>query len=200
MSIIKPSQALQAIFDARDARNSGRHKIIAKDLSSVVYIWTNPLQQPCAIAYCGRSMKPSFNYRYRSELNRANAVAEWMKSVSENSRSRREHKSEPRALEVGDILMASWGYDQTNIDYFLVTKLIGEAMVEIVEIGSMVEDSDMMGGRSAPDPTRIIGEPLRRRAVGKRVKVSSCVTAFKEEPKVIAGCKIYTTHHYSNTH
>ena len=41
--------------------------------------------------------------------------------------------------KVGDIFYRSWGYDQTNIDYFKVTKLIGKASVELVPVESRID-------------------------------------------------------------
>lgn len=43
-------------------------------------------------------------------------------------------------LELGDILYSSWGYNQTNIDFYQVTKLIGKSMVEIRRLNT--ESSD----------------------------------------------------------
>ena len=37
-------------------------------------------------------------------------------------------------LEPGDILYASWGYEQTNIDFYKVKKLCGKTQVELVKI------------------------------------------------------------------
>lgn len=39
-------------------------------------------------------------------------------------------------LKKGDILVASWGYDQTNVNFFQVTKLVGKTMVAIREIAA----------------------------------------------------------------
>lgn len=198
MTAKQPSKALKAIFDLRDLMNQGRLRIVAKDLSSVVYFYENANKQPCAIGYRGGARKPSINYRYSSEESRANAVAEWMKSVSERANTRR--KKAARELKVGDVLMSMWGYDQTNIDYYLVTKLVGEASVEIVEIGVMREQTFSLSGLTVPDKTKIIGEPMIKRADGKRVRICSFASAVKEEPKVVAGCEIYQAHQYSQTH
>ena len=39
------------------------------------------------------------------------------------------------SLQIGSILYASWGYDQTNIDFYEVTKLIGRTTLELRELG-----------------------------------------------------------------
>tara|TARA_B110000908_G_C10183114_1_gene416685 strand:+ start:757 stop:1215 length:459 start_codon:yes stop_codon:yes gene_type:complete len=39
-----------------------------------------------------------------------------------------------RGVKVGDIFRTSWGYDQTNIDFYEVTKLIGKHTILIKEL------------------------------------------------------------------
>ena len=54
-------------------------------------------------------------------------------------------------LKTGDILMSMWGWEQTNIDYFQVVKLIGKTMVGIRPIhGEMVEATGYMTGKVRP--------------------------------------------------
>lgn len=51
-------------------------------------------------------------------------------------------KSEPKSktqknkfgVQVGDIFSASWGYDQTNVDFFQVIKLVGNCSVRVREV------------------------------------------------------------------
>jgi|TARA_R100000455_G_C6225226_1_gene88400 hypothetical protein len=47
-------------------------------------------------------------------------------------------------IKVGDIFYRSWGYDQTNIDYYVVTKKIGKAsaMFAYLENRKLDEKSD----------------------------------------------------------
>jgi len=40
--------------------------------------------------------------------------------------------------KAGDMLKMSWGYDQTNVDFFEVTRVIGKAMIEIRKVVSKV--------------------------------------------------------------
>ncbi len=46
----------------------------------------------------------------------------------------------PHTLKIGDILYSSWGYDQTNIDYYQVTKVISDHSVQIRPIASKITD------------------------------------------------------------
>ena len=49
-------------------------------------------------------------------------------------------KAEPKAkvnkygVKVGDLFYASWGYEQTNVDFFQVVALVGESSVRVREV------------------------------------------------------------------
>ena len=49
-------------------------------------------------------------------------------------------KTEPKAkvnkygVKVGDLFSASWGYEQTNVDFFQVVALVGESSVRVREV------------------------------------------------------------------
>lgn len=59
----------------------------------------------------------------------------------------------PRAVKVGDIFEMSWGYDQTNVDYFQVVSVTGKG-VYVREIGAKtVPGSEgFMSDRRMPAP------------------------------------------------
>lgn len=133
---------------------------------------------PAARGFGGKRSAPDFNYRFRSEEEREKHVADYIarldswKATKEASAVAR--KARQRTMQVGDILYASWGYDQTNINFYQVTKLIGKTMVEVREINRKV-----VGGHSYEDDLMPIkdsfrGEPMRRSARGTGVSVSSC--------------------------
>ena len=144
MSIKTMSAAFKKVQDFRDQMNAGRTRWIDKNLHSCVYVYENVTGYPCAIAYQGRAKKPTFHTRYSSPDKRAEHVRVWMASIAEYKSERKIR--DVRTLEIGDVLRSSWGYDQTNIDYYKVVELIGKSMVDIVEIGQQrVETGSMQG-------------------------------------------------------
>lgn len=84
-------------------------------------------------------------------------------------------------LKVGDVLVSSWGYEQTNIDFYEVTKVIGRVMVEIRKIASQsVESVGFMSEKVTARPGEYIGEPERRRVNEYgRIAVRDCASASK---------------------
>lgn len=49
-------------------------------------------------------------------------------------------------VKVGDYFSASWGYDQTNVDFFQVVALVGESSVRVREVRpQMIEENPTCG-------------------------------------------------------
>lgn len=66
-------------------------------------------------------------------------------------------------IKPGDILEDSWGYEQTNVEFYLVTKIISACKIEIVELGhTETESESSMSGYVVPDRSRRIGDPVQK--------------------------------------
>lgn len=67
-------------------------------------------------------------------------------------------------IKVGDILEDSWGYEQTNVEFYKVTKIISACKIEIVEVGHIQSnyESHGMACDVVPDIDREIGEPIQK--------------------------------------
>lgn len=60
-------------------------------------------------------------------------------------------------INIGDVFAASWGYEQTNVDFYQVARKT-KAMVELVEIGRRIEaDAGPMSGTAYADPSVVKG-------------------------------------------
>jgi hypothetical protein len=104
-------------------------------------------------------------------------------------------------VKLGDIFCCSWGYDQTNVDYYEVTKVMG-SMVEVREIGQQREDTAWLQGECAPAPGHFIGKPMRKRvnvcSGTPSIKVYSFAYAYRIEPLAeVAGAKVYEVSHWT---
>lgn len=174
------------------------------------YIWSDDQQRLRAIAWLGRSMNPySGNgarvggaYWFKTTEKRAAWIAQCFSAAASKSERTAKDRAEkaaqrakPHALQVGDVLRSSWGYDQTNVDYYQVTALIGSTMVEYRKIGEQSEATGHMTGNSVPAPGAFIGPAKRARVsdYGKRdsIKVLSFASAYKMEAVTVAGIACY---------
>ncbi|MFN3253757.1 hypothetical protein [Roseibium album] len=157
----------------------GAVKVTDKQSDAVVYLYTQKnTGLPCVAAFHGKAQKPDFKFWYPNEEQRDAKIECFFESrrnhlahVSE----RRKAANKPHNLQVGHILRAMWGYDQTNIDYFQVTKLIGKTMVEIREIGQVSEGG--WTGTCTPRLDDFQSEPMRRKVAHGRISVDNVRSA-----------------------
>lgn len=92
-----------------------------------------------ALKYRWHSVKHVW-YGYTTE-EEARAAIE-----GKRTESKTERKEEPKAnkfgVKVGDLFHASWGYDQTNNDFFQVIALVGASSVRVREVSPVCEHSE----------------------------------------------------------
>lgn len=117
-------------------------------------------------AWAGKADKPLWLYRYGNVNNQERQIQDTIKNylaLVEAKRKRlEERKNFAHGLQVGDILVASWGYDQTNINYYQVTKLIGKA-IGLREIASKLLKSDGYGSDLVtPSPNHWAGPEMKK--------------------------------------
>jgi len=110
-------------------------------------------------------------------------------------------RSQPNNVQVGDIFRASWGYDQTNIDYYECTRVIG-AMIEICEIGQMSEENGFMSGACVPSPGHYIGKPMKKKVSmwndEPSVRIASYCSAYRIKPIAKVGNKqLFAASHWT---
>lgn len=109
---------------------------------AVAYKYDDTKGRPSAIGYKGKSNKPAFHNWFRTIEKRDTYVAEFIRKASEdyvNKLAAKKSKSEARksfkhSFKVGDILHCSWGYDQTNCDFYQVVEVTDKS-IWIREIG-----------------------------------------------------------------
>ena len=136
-----------------------------------VFLYTNPRGMICAAAFAGKAIKPAFRAGFTTEALRVQHCADFarrMERAEEEKRARRAARNSGHQLKAGDVLSSVWGYDQTNVDYYEVTRLIGKTMVEVRKIACESKADAWMQGEMVPVPGSYIGEPKRRKADGKQ--------------------------------
>jgi len=73
-------------------------------------------------------------------------------------------KEEESPVKVGDIFYNSWGYDQTNIDWYQVVALTGSGKsVKIRPIEGKIKETGFMSGESTPVKGKFKGPAVTKR-------------------------------------
>lgn len=171
-------------------------KVASKKSSAVAYLSTSRLS---AVGFFGKCEKPSFHYSFKSPERRAQFVAGWMCQMDDLQARRAKAKADRKqllgskqtSLKVRDVLRCSWGYDQTNIDYYQVVALFGKRGVVIRKIACESVDTAFMQGNCVPAIDQFIGEPMRKQVSDNAsVRIYEFASAYKMEPIMVAGVPV----------
>ena len=101
-------------------------KITPKDVDAVVYLQRTQAGRPAAMGFAGKATRPSFNYQFKDDDGRAQYVDEYIKGLIARDALKLQRRAEQKAfdarnfLDVGDVIVNSWGYDQTNVDFYVI--------------------------------------------------------------------------------
>jgi hypothetical protein len=137
------------------------------------------------VAFAGRANRPLWHYRFRDRAQLDRRIDETvsdrrghMDVVQKRQEERRNFK---HSMKVGDILYSSWGYDQTQCDFFQVTE-IGEKSVKIRGIGKKKVGPDSDSVVAIPD--RFTGaEMLKIVGLNNTIRLTSYSSAYPWDGK-----------------
>lgn len=195
-----PASMTPAERDAARSYPAHWAAIRCKDGESVVYYGTNRHGKPAATAYRGKAVKCEWSYYFGSEQRRAARVQEFIASVAASVAHKAKRQAERKAfqhtLQVGDVLESSWGYDQTNIDYYQVTRR-SKKCVWVRPIKQSRDGGDMIGD-CVPLPGQFSGAETRHTVTtNNSVRIASYAYAHKIEPRIFGGMKSYPVAHWT---
>lgn len=127
---------------------------------------------PAARIYRGKSLK-SKGFYFTCAVN----MEDWITKQKENAQANADLKAQYAAkrkafvtsFKVGDILDSSWGYDQTNVDFYQVIKVVSAKMIVIQEIDSRRTEKD--GGCSMSCYVTAVKDAFKKDSVPMRKMV-----------------------------
>lgn len=183
----------------------GAARVANKSGSAVAYLYRTAGGKLAAIGYRGKAGNPSLNFTYSTEGRRRVSVEQFLAGADADLKHKAERQAEKRAalakphdVKVGDVFRCSWGYDQTNIDYYQVVELRGVRGVVIREIGCQSEQTGWLQGRSVPAVGKFTGEPMLKKLDERgAIRIYSFASAYRMEPKIVAGMKVFDTANWS---
>jgi hypothetical protein len=180
----------------------GATKVADKLSDAVAYLSINARGKARATIFVGKQAKPISDYWYGTDERRAAAV----KTAFENRRAwqarkvarREERKAFAHTVKIGDIYHTSWGYDQTNVEFFQVVEVRGKHAV-LRQIGAEREGYDRGTAKPVKDnflEPRYVGDdtgaPIRRLIRDGHIKIDDVRYAWPTQ----AGA----THHWTAYH
>ena len=169
-----------------------------KDLGITVY--TRDGETLGGLCFVGKAIKPTWFYRFKSVEQRNKEIEQTFARVQSKVDRKAQEKAKKadamanHGVVVGDVFRCSWGYDQTNIDYYEVIAITGKTAT-ICRIGCLSENTGWLQGDSVPQLGAFIGKPkkklIQKRSVDSEayLTMNSFSTAFKMQPIAKVGNK-----------
>jgi hypothetical protein len=131
--------------------------------------------------YQGKSLKPYANYTYQNMQKAGKAIDDYVQTIKEYKASRDKWKQTTKVqaktsfekIQSGDIFNTSWGYDQTNVEFYQVIEKKGTSTVIVREIGREPVGSGYsdMAGMFRPIKDNFISQPFATRMTPHGIKV-----------------------------
>ena len=139
-------------------------------IDAVAYYYDSGANKPAAMIFIGKQQKPAKHYSFKSVERRDEYVQEIFENVKANAEYKKERAAKAKAakteaantIKVGDIFDTSWGYDQTNVEFYQVVAKKGQ-MIEVVDIGQVTVESNQNEDFVAPNPDHVIGKIMTKR-------------------------------------
>lgn len=142
-----------------------------KNGDAVVYTYSMD-KDPIAMGFYGKTKKPVFHYRFKSPERMQEYIDKFFADRKQHfvrkaeAKAKRESASQEMAnkAKVGDIYYSSWGYDQTNIDFYQIVGKKGKMSFLVQKIGSKItKHTDWGADYVVPNPDHTRGEPMLKR-------------------------------------
>lgn len=175
---------------------AGANKVVDKYSDAVVYLYTTKKGKPAAMLFLGKKAKPVADFWYNSLPEREVAVMmvfEERQRIAELHKKQDEReaaKADKNKLVVGDILVSSWGYDQTNVDFYQVVGLVGKCSLKLRKIRGYKQYEGNMIGHVVPQTDDFIGEEFTKRWLVDHAKITSFSYAYKWNTGTVAGVPV----------
>jgi len=101
------------------------------------------------VAYIGKAGNSAWHFRFPNAEQRQQRIDLFFNGLTQSAQmkaDRRAERTKPHTLTTGDIVINSWGWEQTNVDFYEVIKAT-KNFVELRNIGSQsVEGSTLAHG------------------------------------------------------
>lgn len=132
-----------------------------------------------AAGFSGKKDKADFYYRFSNKDKFDHYVDKYINAIKSDIESKLKYKEEKKNkakavydnLNIGDVIYTSWGYDQTNIDFYQVTGKFGSNSLKIRELDDKdVTESNSeissMAGYKVPIKDKFAGIEKTIRVIG----------------------------------
>lgn len=165
---------------------AGYVPLVIENAADVVVYTNNDNGKFSAICFAGKAVNPTWYYLFRSEEAMLAQVAKTINNRIARAAEVAKYKAErlaPTDLKEGDILYCSWGYDQTQVDFYKVKEIVGNNRIKIVPMTAVVAEQSRGADYMVAGEEK--GEPMLKVVNGKQnsVRITSYANAYPWDGK-----------------
>lgn len=174
----KQAETINYILDTKEG--SLYYSFAENTLQVIVYTQDN---KDYAIFFYNASSKYD-HYYYTSSREMANAIHSKIERAEARLESKKEAKAKKQVItaEVGDVFNTSWGYEQTNVEFYQVIERNGKTGVVIQEIAhESVKETSWCSDEVKPVKNAFIGEPMTKRLGVYGIKINDVARASRTD-------------------
>lgn len=137
--------------------------------AAVAYFHEGKNGKPYAVGFRGKAQKPAFNFSFSDAAKRSAYCFSWLCDQADAEERKAERKAQAKAeraafvnpLRIGDVLHYSWGWEQTNPEFWQVIEVRGKIvwLREIAQYASSEKTGNSMAEYRLPIIDQFIGSP-----------------------------------------
>ena len=148
-----------------------------------------------AMVFAGKRSKYDKYYGFKTAERRDAYVKEYFEDIAASYESKKKYANKKKEMaaenqdkyKVGDILCSSWGYDQTNIDFYQIVKKT-KSMITIHQIGKEYDANGTPEGyddKVIPAKDYFIGKEMKKKigAYGISINTYQSASLWDGQPK-----------------
>lgn len=145
-------------------------QIISSKQAKVIFAYKVIAGRPHLKAWRGSASKTAFYYCFRDESRAQSYGAQFIQQVHESETRASNRAAEKKAKRaklkasdfwsVGDVAYTSWGYDQTNVEWFQIVRVLPRSVVVRQVKSNSSDHGQPGGGRTAPRRYEYIGPEI----------------------------------------
>lgn len=135
-----------------------------------IWAWESESDGVCAVAFQGKASKPLWNYGFMSLQSREECIEKTVTSrrasLVQKAQERAARSAYTHDVKVGDFFVTSWGYDQTNVDFYEVVGVPSSKSVTLRKVANKHIKEARTCCNVVPSPGAYTDKPFTKR-VGK---------------------------------
>jgi hypothetical protein len=169
-------------YIAKDSQKVTSNKL--SEESAVCYISASATGRVNVQFFVGKQVKPDKYLAFKSRDSANAAIEAFFENMVQVVEYKEQQKQKQKAARQaakdnfqgvpGSVFVASWGYEQTNVDAYQMTRRINNQTIEVIEIGFEIASSE---GFVAPMAAKVRPVPVSAEVAAEKPKLRARITA-----------------------